>query len=64
LIRKHIDAIVGEYLATKVQPKISCKDKRTLTNIMRDKQLEIASRNKEFVSKFLESAIYDSIMGK
>jgi len=37
LIRKHIDAIVGEYLSTKIQPKISCKDTKTLTNIMRDK---------------------------
>jgi len=37
LIRKHIDAIVGEYLSTKISPKISCKDEKTLTNINRDK---------------------------
>jgi hypothetical protein len=42
LVRKHIEAIVGEYLTTKPRPKIACKDKRTLTNIFRDKQLEIA----------------------
>lgn len=64
LIRKHIDAIVGEYLSTKVQPKISCKDQRTLTNILRDKQLELAKKNKEFVSQFLENAIYDAIAEK
>jgi len=37
LTRKHIEAIVGEYMSTKPHPKISCKDERTLTNIGRDK---------------------------
>jgi len=37
LTRKHIEAIVGEYLTTKPRPKVACKDKRTLTNIFRDK---------------------------
>ena len=64
LIRKHIDAIVGEYLSTKVQPKISCKDKKTLTNIMRDKQLAIAKKTHEYISQFLENAIYDALAGK
>jgi hypothetical protein len=36
LIRKHIDAIVGEFLTTEIRPKISCKDEKTLTNIFRD----------------------------
>jgi hypothetical protein len=36
LIRKHIDAIVGEFLTTEIRPKISCKDEKTLTNISRD----------------------------
>ena len=36
LIRKHIDAIVGEFLTTEIRPKISCKDEKTLTNIYRD----------------------------
>ena len=63
LIRKHIDAIVGEYLATKIQPKISCKDTKTLTNIMRDKQLEISKRNFEFARKFLTNGIYNAING-
>lgn len=41
LIRRHIDALVGEHLQNKIKPKISCKDKKTLTNIERDKQLAI-----------------------
>jgi hypothetical protein len=64
LTRKHIEAIVGEYLSTKPQPKISCKDQRTLTNIHRDKQLEIAKKQKEWVSKYLENAIYAAIAGE
>ena len=64
LTRKHIEAIVGEYLSTKPQPKISCKDQRTLTNIFRDKQLEIAKKQKEWVSKYLENAIYAAIDGE
>lgn len=64
LIRKHIDAIVGEFLTVAIRPKISCKDEKTLTNIYRDKQLEKASKTKEWVSKFLENAVYEAIVGK
>lgn len=62
LTRKHIEALVGEYLTTKQQPKISCKDKATLTNIHRDKQLAVVQKQKEFVSKYLENAIYKAIV--
>jgi hypothetical protein len=41
LVRKHIDVLIGEYLATPLHPKISCKDESTLSNINRDKQLQI-----------------------
>ena len=41
LVRKHIDALVGEYTSVPTKPKISCKDEGTLTNIMREKQLAI-----------------------
>lgn len=63
LTRKHIEAIVGEYLTTEPKPRISCKDQRTLTNIHRDKQLEIAKKQKEWVSKYLENAVYAAIAG-
>ena len=63
LTRKHIEAIVGEYLAMKPKPKISCKDKGTLTNIFRDKQLEIAKQSKDYISKYLENAIYKALKG-
>jgi hypothetical protein len=44
LTRKHIEAIVGEYLSTDPKPRISCKDPETLTNIFRQKQLEVSTR--------------------
>ena len=61
LTRKHIEAIVGEYLTTKPKAKIACKDKKTLTNIFRAKQLEIAKKQKEYLSKFVENSIYEAI---
>lgn len=43
LIRKHVDALVGEYLDVPILPKISCKDKETINNIFREKQLKIST---------------------
>lgn len=64
LIRKHIDAIVGEFLTTDIKPHISCKDEKTLTNIHRDKQLELTKELHDWVSKFLQNSIYESLQGK
>lgn len=41
LVKKHIDVLIGEYLSTPVNPKVSCKDKNTLSYIHRDKQISI-----------------------
>ena len=43
LIRKHVDALVGEYLDVPILPKVSCKDEETVHNIFREKQLNIAT---------------------
>ena len=43
LIRKHVDALVGEYLGLPILPKVSCKDEETINNIFREKQLKIAT---------------------
>ncbi|WP_295723389.1 hypothetical protein [uncultured Leptotrichia sp.] len=42
LIRKHIDALVGEYLGTPIIPRVSCKDSATVSKITREKQLKIS----------------------
>lgn len=36
LIKKHIDALIGEYLGTPIVPKIFCKDSDTISNIDRE----------------------------
>ena len=41
LIRRHVDALVGQYLQNKIKPKVTCKDKPTLNKIERAKQLAI-----------------------
>jgi hypothetical protein len=41
LVKKHIDVLVGEYLELDPELQISCKDEATVSNIMRDKQLQI-----------------------
>lgn len=38
LVKKHIDVLVGEYLSLPMLPKVSCKDKSTLSNIYKDKK--------------------------
>ena len=43
LIRKHVDALVGEYLNVPILPKVSCKDTETINNIFREKQLKIST---------------------
>ena len=59
LIKKHVDALIGEYLGTPILPKVSCKDSRTISNIERDKQLKIT----EEVFKFLKGKLKNSILG-
>lgn len=54
LIKKHIDALVGEYLDFPIQPKVSCKDEATINNIFRDKQLKIISEYQNLLQKNLK----------
>ena len=63
LIRKHIDALVGEYLTLPINPGVSCKDSRTLTNMMREKQLYIYSEIQKTLQPKLNSALYSALNG-
>lgn len=58
LIKKHVDALIGEFLGTPIIPKISCKDNDTISNIQREKQLKI----KESVINFLKGDLQKQIM--
>jgi hypothetical protein len=58
LIKKHIDALIGEYLDTPIIPKVSCKDSATINNIFREKQLKINTE----VIKTLKSKIKNNLL--
>lgn len=64
LIKKHVDALVGEYLGTPIIPKVSCKDSKTISNIAREKQLSISREVNNFLKSKLQSQLLDFIDGK
>ncbi len=64
LIKKHIDALIGEYMGMSIDPKIYCKDKDTITNIERDKQLLIAQEIQKFLKEHLRNQVLNIINGK
>lgn len=55
LIRKHVDALIGEYLDVPILPKVSCKDEETINNIFREKQLKIATESFNLLQKNLKN---------
>lgn len=55
LIRKHIDALVGEHLEIPLLPKVSCKDTNTLNNIYREKQLKISTECYKLLTQNLKN---------
>lgn len=64
LIKKHIDALIGEYLGTPIIPKVFCKDSETLSNINRDKQLKISSELHRYLTDHLKKSILSFVDGK
>ena len=61
LIRKHIDALVGEYLSAPIIPKVSCKDSETISKITREKELYINKSIKDFLQKRLQNKLLQYI---
>lgn len=64
LLKKHVDALVGEYLGVPILPKISCKDPETISNITREKQLLIANELTKFFKNHLSNNLLAFINGK
>lgn len=64
LIRKHIDTLIGEYIGVPLIPKVSCKDKDTLSKITRDKELSITNEVKMFLTNHLNNQILNFIQGR
>ena len=61
LTRKHIDVLVGEFLTMPIKPKVSCKDKNTINNIFRDKQLAISKSICDVVKTKMSNLVYSLI---
>lgn len=64
LIKKHVDALLGEYLGTPIIPKVSCKDKGTINNIFREKQLLISNEISNFFQRHLRNSLLQFADGK
>ena len=64
LLKKHIDALVGEYLGTPILPKVSCKDSDTISSITREKQLQITQGIVKFLKEHLNNSLLSFIDGK
>lgn len=63
LIKKHVDALVGEHLEVPLLPSISCKDKRTIGMAMRGKQLKIKFETKQYLKSLMRKVILLGIDG-
>ena len=57
LIKKHVDVLVGEYLELDPDLQITCKDEKTISNIMRDKQLKIHEATYKYFEKQLNNVL-------
>ena len=64
LLKKHVDALVGEYLGTPILPKVSCKDSDTISNITREKQLQITQGIVKFLKDHLSNSLLQFVDGK
>ena len=63
LIRKHVDALVGEYLGVPIQPKATCKDSKTISKITREKEIKITKEVFDFLQQRYKNKVLASIQG-
>jgi hypothetical protein len=64
MVKKHIDALIGEYLGTPILPKVSCKDSETISAITREKSIAIAQGVTKFLKDHLNTTLLQFIDGK
>ena len=64
LIRKHVDALLNEYLGTPLLPKVACKDKETISKITRDKELKITEEVYGYLQRHLNNQILRFLNGQ
>lgn len=64
LIRKHVDALMGRYLQNKIKPRVTCKDKNTLTSIFRQKQLQVETETFNRIQEQLNNNLLYAMMSQ
>jgi hypothetical protein len=64
LVKKHIDVLIGEYLSTPVLPKVSCKDKDTITNIQKQKDSFLNNSIANELNLHLKNSLEAQIKGE
>lgn len=64
LVKKHIDVLIGEYISTPILPKVSCKDKETITNIQNQKSDFINKGLAKELNIHLKNTIENAINSK
>lgn len=64
LTRKHVDVLIGEYLSTPLLPRISCKDKETLSNIHKEKETQINDSIAKELNKYLRDSLTSILENK
>ena len=62
LIKKHIDVLVGEYLELDPDLQVTCKDEKTISNILRDKKLKVDLELHGFLKRYLQNAIVNILL--
>ena len=60
LVKKHIDVLVGEYLSIPFKPKVTCKDKSTISKINQEKLVNLSKE----ISKSINNHLRNIIDGK
>ena len=63
LVRRHIDVLIGEHLQNKLKPKVTCKDKKTLNSIYKQKEEEIAKLEMSLIQGQLQNNIDFALKG-
>lgn len=63
LVKRHVDALVGELIQSKLKPKVTCKDSETLSKIEREKQKAIYKAELDRIKQQLVTNI-QSIFGQ
>ena len=61
LIKKHVDALLGEYIGLPILPKVSCRDSKTIQNISSDKQQAVSTGVYSYVQNKLEQSLVQFI---